>query len=278
MSAIKRYQKKGGFRTLVELLESCDTSKRQHLLSLIEQEDPRWASLAAQKLLTVKRILTWDLDSLHKILTPMTDNVLSIVLRQGDKKDGLLYLKSLPIGRAKVIINDINKNSPSAQEKAAANRLVVSKVRTLEKDEEINLKSIDPKMILDDPVPETELEPCILVVDPSDLARDEVSAELYRYNMLEAKDGHEAMELIKNTVDKRIIGVISEAELPEVDGLEFLMNLREHQKYQKLPFFILAENLDEQISLTAQQLNVTDCFSKPLNEKIKQQIVNRLSK
>ena len=114
----------------------------------------------------------------------------------------------------------------------------------------------------------------VMVVDDQKTMR-----ELARYsleqlgitNVLEAPDGSGAMEQMEGGVDL----VISDYNMPNMDGMEFLRAVRAHPNYRKTPFILVTGRGDKELVVKAAQAGVNNYIVKPftvnvLKEKIEQ--------
>ena len=81
-----------------------------------------------------------------------------------------------------------------------------------------------------------EITPCILVADDSSVARNQIKRTLDQLGVqcVLAKDGKEALDMLKSwaddqqsvTLDDRLFMVISDIEMPEMDGYTFTTEVR----------------------------------------------------
>jgi two-component system chemotaxis response regulator CheY len=118
---------------------------------------------------------------------------------------------------------------------------------------------------------------CILVVDDSEFFREvlkEILSELKFKKILEGSDGLEGLEAMKtageNGVDIDL--VISDWEMPRMDGLGLLKAIKDNPKTEHIPFIILTAHPDKKRVMSAIQSGATDYVVKPdlesLGEKI----------
>lgn len=116
----------------------------------------------------------------------------------------------------------------------------------------------------------------ILLVEDSDFAR--MMAEEYLKEMghtvHEAVDGMVALEQLKGL--GKVDLIISDWEMPEMDGLELLKNVRKDKKFKGTPFIILSA-MDGQSKVDeACQAGATDYMSKPLDPDILQEKIQKI--
>lgn len=90
-------------------------------------------------------------------------------------------------------------------------------------------------------------------------------AELGITEVYEAGDGVEASELIKaHPVDL----VISDWEMPRMNGIELLQLLRSKPEYENLGFIMITANSRKEAVIDAANSKVSGYISKPFNAKI----------
>lgn len=118
---------------------------------------------------------------------------------------------------------------------------------------------------------------CILVVDDSEFFREvlkEILSELKFKKILEGSDGVEGLEAMKSACENGvdIDLVISDWEMPRMDGLGLLKAIKDNPKTEHIPFIILTAHPDKKRVMSAIQSGATDYVVKPdlesLGEKI----------
>ncbi len=117
----------------------------------------------------------------------------------------------------------------------------------------------------------------ILLVEDSDLQREVAKGLLEEIGfgrVIEAKDGVEALQVLqKRTIDL----ILSDWEMPEMDGLELLKKVRSTKEYEHIPFIILTANDQKDYILQAVRAGVTDYIIKPMERDILKTKLNKLS-
>jgi len=113
------------------------------------------------------------------------------------------------------------------------------------------------------------MQQTILVVDDSPTIVKFVSFSLKNrgFSVLTACDGMDAIEKISNHGDP-IDLIITDLNMPNVDGYEFISTLRRNSKYQEIPIIILSseeEEEDKQRGLTA---GATSYLVKPFKSSV----------
>ncbi len=103
----------------------------------------------------------------------------------------------------------------------------------------------------------------ILIVDDEERIREVVKEYclLEDYNVLEASDGLEALEMIKNNdIDLIVLDVM----MPKLDGLSAFSKIKE---IKKIPTIILSARSEEYDKLVGFELGVDDYVTKPFSPK-----------
>ncbi len=109
-------------------------------------------------------------------------------------------------------------------------------------------------------------QPTILVVDDSSAWRQTLLLALQKkgYKVLQSADGKEAIEQLQNNSQIQLI--ISDLEMPYINGFELLAYCREDLLLKELPFILLTTRNSDRYRKQAKELGVTEYFTKPYNE------------
>jgi two-component system, chemotaxis family, sensor histidine kinase and response regulator PixL len=107
----------------------------------------------------------------------------------------------------------------------------------------------------------------ILVVDDSINVRRYLSLTLEKagYRVEQAKDGLEALDKLMNGLV--VQGVISDVEMPRLDGYGFLVAVKEKPELANLPVAMLTSRNNDKHRKLAMDLGASAYFSKPYNEQ-----------
>ncbi len=104
----------------------------------------------------------------------------------------------------------------------------------------------------------------ILIVDDTETARNVVKTTLLNHlgteTVLTAADGREALRVISR---QRVDIIISDWNMPVMNGEEFLYEVRQNEATLKTPFIMMTSNEDRDFIVTAIQLGVTNYIIKP---------------
>jgi CheY-like chemotaxis protein len=106
----------------------------------------------------------------------------------------------------------------------------------------------------------------ILVVDDNPVIQLMLSLMLKRndQSVLTAASGQEALELIERT---NVDLVILDVNMPDMDGLTLLKQLRDDERYQDLPIIMLTASGREQVRLVAKQKGANGFLTKPTSSR-----------
>ena len=106
----------------------------------------------------------------------------------------------------------------------------------------------------------------ILVVDDSATVRASITRVLRNagHSLLEAKDGAQALWLLSD--NKNIELILSDLEMPVLDGLGFLSAVRERPQTRNLPMIMISSVTDRERVVECLQAGANDFVSKPVVE------------
>lgn len=85
-----------------------------------------------------------------------------------------------------------------------------------------------------------------------------------------AVNGVEAWKVLEDLYQKEdeIMCIISDWNMPEMDGLELLQKVRSDERFKKLPFFMLTSETDKKDILLAVESGVTNYVVKPATREV----------
>ncbi|TVP56213.1 MAG: hybrid sensor histidine kinase/response regulator [Nodularia sp. (in: Bacteria)] len=116
----------------------------------------------------------------------------------------------------------------------------------------------------------------ILVVDDAISLRQTLSLTLQKsgYQVIQAQNGVEALEQLQRHAEIQVI--ISDLEMPRMNGFELLSNLRQNPNFANIPIVILTSRSAEKHRQLAQELGANAYLTKPYLEHEFLSIVNNL--
>jgi two-component system chemotaxis response regulator CheY len=103
----------------------------------------------------------------------------------------------------------------------------------------------------------------IMVVDDSASVRQMVSFTIKNcgYNVIEAGDGSEAFAKMNGSGQVSLI--ITDLNMPNMDGIELIKKVRLHQNYKFIPIIMLTTESQESRKLEGKQAGATGWIIKP---------------
>lgn len=113
----------------------------------------------------------------------------------------------------------------------------------------------------------------IMVVDDSSAIRTLLKQQLtvlgFR-NVLEAEHGKEALAKLDglNKAGININLLIVDWNMPEMNGIDLLLNLKGHDKYKSIPFLMVTSESETENVIKAIVLGVSDFIVKPFDENV----------
>jgi chemosensory pili system protein ChpA (sensor histidine kinase/response regulator) len=114
--------------------------------------------------------------------------------------------------------------------------------------------------------PEEQLAPLVLVVDDSLTVRRVTQRLLTRegFRVAVAKDGLDALEQLE--VERPAV-VLSDIEMPRMDGFDLLRNVRHDPRWQSLPVIMITSRIAQKHRDLAEQLGANHYLGKPYDEE-----------
>lgn len=115
----------------------------------------------------------------------------------------------------------------------------------------------------------------IMVVDDSAFIRSLIQDTLSSsgYNIIACKDGGEAHDKLMNLIEvakeenlpvnELIDGVVTDVEMPRMDGMHLVKRLRESEAYQSIPIVMFSSLMSEDNRAKALALGANDTITKP---------------
>ena len=117
----------------------------------------------------------------------------------------------------------------------------------------------------------------ILVVDDSNVVRNFVYKIFNsEYDVLIANDGKEALDIIKSNVDDKIVGMLLDLNMPNVDGFQVLDYFKQANLFSRIPVAIITGEGTQNNIQKAYQYPIVDMLQKPFNEVNVKNIVDKL--
>ncbi|MDZ7640763.1 MAG: chemotaxis protein [Desulfurivibrio sp.] len=136
---------------------------------------------------------------------------------------------------------------------------------------------IDPSMAMDDVshaikevVAADQAEKYVVIADDSAMIRDQIVRTLERagYRVKAFPDGYLAWEFLKeimaeDQVDNRILGIISDIEMPRMDGHHLCLKIKEQEAYKRVPVMLFSSLINDRARLKGDKVGADDQITKP---------------
>jgi two-component system, chemotaxis family, chemotaxis protein CheY len=118
------------------------------------------------------------------------------------------------------------------------------------------------------------MEGNILIVDDSAAIRKAMRFILEKegYKVTEASNGADCISKIQNDTDL----IISDVNMPEMDGVEMLKKIRESGPYKTLPVIILTTVSQEEMKQKGKDMGATAWLLKPFKPENLLTVINKV--
>ncbi|MDA0781035.1 MAG: response regulator [Rickettsiales bacterium] len=115
-----------------------------------------------------------------------------------------------------------------------------------------------------------------LTVDDSKTIREMVSFTLKKegFDVIEAEDGQHAISVLGN---QEVSLIITDLNMPNMDGLELIRNLRSNPTYKFTPILMLTTEGDANKKQQGKDAGATGWIVKPFNPEKLIQVVNKVA-
>lgn len=119
------------------------------------------------------------------------------------------------------------------------------------------------------------MEKTVLIVDDSATIRNQVRGILgpVGYRVLEASDGHEGLALLMREV---VDGVVCDVNMPRMDGLEMLEQMRAEDKLKALPVVMLTTEGQPELIQRAKAAGAKGWIVKPCKPELLTGVMKKL--
>lgn len=119
----------------------------------------------------------------------------------------------------------------------------------------------------------------ILVVDDSDVISGFIKKIFHNdFEVVIAHDGKQAIDLINQTDHKKIVGMLLDLNMPNVDGFAVLDYLDDSHYFEKIPVSIITGVGNEELIARAFAYPIIDVLRKPFNERDIKTVVEKTVK
>lgn len=112
------------------------------------------------------------------------------------------------------------------------------------------------------------MENTVLIVEDNEINRMLLASILEdTYNVLEASNGKEALEILKNPKNS-VSAVITDLIMPEMDGFQFLEVYSSSPEFANIPVIVSTSQSDSGSEVKCLEYGAWDFIKKPYNAQI----------
>lgn len=165
MSMLSRYKKSGGFKQLLNLIETCGAAKQEKFLTMIEAEDPRWAKALKQKMLSLEKIFNWNDMVLAEIAVRLQELTLATALHGLSPEQNQRLMKTFSHSQRRKIDDIFNTKKPSPGEISTMFMKIIEQVRGLISDGYIRVQEFDPEMVIESDIEDMLSKEAMTIID-----------------------------------------------------------------------------------------------------------------
>lgn len=129
----------------------------------------------------------------------------------------------------------------------------------------VNIVSLAPITIADEPVAEGEEKPTVLIVEDNDDLRRYIKQHLSeKYQVVESENGHKGLGKAIATIPDLII---SDWMMPEMDGITLCHNIKSDERTSHIPVIILTALAGDEVKLKGLETGADDYLTKPFDNR-----------
>ncbi len=139
------------------------------------------------------------------------------------------------------------------------------------------ISTIDPTMIIDSDAhaithrPETDqVEKAVVIADDSHIILDQIRKTLSKagYKVVAHSDGQEAWDYLdglrqKGTVNDEVLAVITDIEMPRMDGHHLCMRIKGEPAFEKIPVMLFSSLINDTARHKGDAVGADDQITKP---------------
>ncbi len=137
--------------------------------------------------------------------------------------------------------------------------------------------AIDPSMVLKSSKGKKEIEEIerkyqrsVVVVDDSRVVLTQLTRTLEAsgFKVIPHSDGQAAWEFLENLrnkgeMEEKVLAIISDIEMPRMDGHHFCLQVRQQPAYQKIPFILFSSMINNALRRKGEAVGADDQITKP---------------
>lgn len=136
---------------------------------------------------------------------------------------------------------------------------------------------IDPTMAMDyadhaiqEQAATDQTDKYVVIADDSAMIRDQITRTLERsgYKVKSFQDGQSAWDFLEQTmvageIEQQILGVVSDIEMPRMDGHHLCMKIKQQPAFDKVPVMLFSSLINDQARHKGEKVGADDQITKP---------------
>lgn len=117
----------------------------------------------------------------------------------------------------------------------------------------------------------------ILIVDDSETLRSQLKEALEgkSHSVIEGEDGADGLE--KATANEGVDLVITDFNMPEMDGITMVKKIKDIERYSKTPVFMLTTESTPQLMASGKEAGVMAWIVKPFDEEELLEVIDEIA-
>lgn len=159
MAMLDRYRKPGGFLQLLNLIETSGQQKQMKFLEIVKEEDPRWAEMITEKILSIQKICGWNNEALMEVVANLQSLSLSVMLHGLDEQNRDRFTTAMSNSQKRNVMEQFNAAQPTPSEISTTFSRVITDVRKMITDGRLQMQRIDPKLVVEEGIEEALKKP-----------------------------------------------------------------------------------------------------------------------
>ena len=108
----------------------------------------------------------------------------------------------------------------------------------------------------------------ILYVDDSSTIREMVESSLIEIGYLNIQGAEDGIEALSLTVEEDYDFIITDINMPNMDGIELISKLRDTLDYMSTPIMVLSTEWSKEMKAKGKQVGATSWIVKPFNTNL----------
>jgi len=159
MAMLDRYRKPGGFLQLLNLIETSGLQKQQKFLDIVREEDPRWAEVIAEKLLSMQKICAWNNEALMEVVANLQILSLAIMMHGLEEQSRDKFTTAMSNSQRRSVMEQYNASQPTPAEISTTFARVITDVRKMITEGRLRMEKVDPSLVVEEGIEDALRKP-----------------------------------------------------------------------------------------------------------------------